>query len=138
MKYEGMSSRIRSNSAKKTTTITTRMAGYNYVEFIMEITDETQHEVADGRMVFATVRDLDGETLVRKRRMVFVKDTPPEVLVKTLKKGARVHVLGMPRIDLALVSWRVRNSAARPEVLTWRLPYEIIVVGVYRVMEEDE
>jgi len=40
-------------------------------------------------------------------------------------------VLGIPRVDLALVSWRARNAPKRPEVLTWNLPYEIIVVGVY-------
>jgi hypothetical protein len=138
VRYENMRSRIRVNKAVGTTTLTTTMAGFNYVEFIMEILDETQHEVADGRMVFATVRDLDGELLVHKRRMVFVKDTPPEQLIKTLPKGKRVHVLGMPRIDLALVSWRARNASARPEVLTWRLPYEIIVVGVYKVVEDEE
>jgi len=138
VRYENMRSRIRVNKQAGTTTITTTMAGFNYVEFIMEILDETQHEVADGRMVFAAVRDLDGELLVRKRRMVFVKDSSPEQLIKTLPKGKRLHVLGVPRIDLALVSWRVRNAAARPEVLTWRLPYEIIVVGVYKVVEDEE
>jgi len=42
-----------------------------------------------------------------------------------------LHVLGIPRIDLALVSWRVRNAGTRPEALRWDLPYEIIVVGVF-------
>ena len=36
-----------------------------------------------------------------------------------------------PRFDLALVSWRARNAQTRPEVLTWNLPYEMIVVGLY-------
>ena len=37
--------------------------------------------------------------------------------------------LGIPRIDLALVSWRLRNGS--PDVLKWSLPYEIVAVGVY-------
>ena len=42
-----------------------------------------------------------------------------------------MHVLGIPRIDLALVSYRTRVADTRPEVLEWNLPYELIVVGVY-------
>jgi hypothetical protein len=34
-----------------------------------------------------TVLDLEAELLVRNRHMVFVKDTPPEITVKDLKKG---------------------------------------------------
>jgi hypothetical protein len=40
-------------------------------------------------------------------------------------------LLGIPRIDLALVSYRTRVSDTKPEVLNWNLPYEVIVVGVY-------
>jgi hypothetical protein len=80
VRYENMRSRIRSKNG--TTTITTTMAGFNYVEFIMEILDEEQFEVSDGRFVMATVRDTDGELLVRQRRMVFMKGTPPEEAVK--------------------------------------------------------
>lgn len=130
-RYENLKSRIIRQPKKKTTTIVTSMAGYNYVEFVMELSEEP-HEVEDGRMVFASVLDIEGELLVRKRRMVFVKDTPPEVAVKTLKKGDKLHVLGLPRIDLALVSWRAKNAKKDPSVLNWNLPYEIIVVGIYK------
>ena len=130
--YETLPSQIKANNQNKTTTIVTGMGGYNYVEFILELNEEgTGFEVPGGRFVMAGVRDLDDELLVRNRRMVFVKGTPPELKVRTLNKGDKMHVLGMPRIDLALVSWRVRNAGSRPEVLTWTLPYEIIVVGVY-------
>jgi len=130
-RYENLKARIIPEAKKKATTIVTSMAGYNYVEFVLELSEEP-HEVEDGRMVFASVHDLEGELLVRKRRMVFVKDTPPELAVKSLKKGDRLHVLGLPRIDLALVSWRAKNAKKDPSVLNWNLPYEIIVVGVYK------
>jgi hypothetical protein len=58
--------------------------------------------------------------------------------VKGLTKGQRLRVLGMPRLDLALVSWRVKNAKTRPEVLTWRLPYEMLIVGVIGVAPDDD
>ncbi|MBI1822488.1 MAG: hypothetical protein HYR79_12340 [Nitrospirae bacterium] len=126
--YENLKSQIK--PGRKTTTIVTSMGGYNYVEFIMEINGD-QRVIDDGRMVMASVHDTEGELLVRNKRMVFLKDTPPEKMVKALKKGDRLHVLGIPRIDLALVSWRSSHSQSKPETLKWNLPYEIIVVGVY-------
>lgn len=69
--------------------------------------------------------------MLRKKRMVFVRDTPPEQAVRDKKEGDCLRVLGIPRLDLALVSWRARNAKANPDALTWNLPYEIIVVGVY-------
>ena len=44
----------------------------------------------------------------------------------------------MPRINLAVVSWRVRNGAARPEVLRWNLPYEIVVVGFFEIVPAED
>jgi hypothetical protein len=130
VKYEN--TRFRIKPGDTTTSLVTGMVGYNYVEFIMEIIDDNQFEAEDGRFVMASVHDLAGELLVRKVRMVFVKDSPPEKAVKKLKKGKRLHVLGMPRVDLALVTWRVKNSKDKPDVLNWSLPYEMIIVGVYK------
>jgi hypothetical protein len=115
----------------KTTTIVTTMVGFNYVEFIMELNEDKQTESEDGRFVMASVLDTQEDLLVRNRRMVLVKDTEPEKAVRNLKKGDKLHVLGIPRIDLALVSWRAKNAKSRPDVLSWSLPYEIIIVGVY-------
>lgn len=135
--YENLSSRIKIGSG--TTTISTRMGGFNYVEFQMQLNHDPV-EIEDGTVVMSRVQDLDGELLVRNRRMVFVKDTPAEEAVRDLRKGQTLHVLGIPRINLALVSWRTHNAGRRPEVLTWQLPYEIVVVGVYGpgVEVEDE
>jgi len=130
LNYENRKSQISMSSTRNTTTITTTMAGYNYVEFKM-VLNGAQQVVADGRFVMAQVLDLQNELLVHARRMVFVKGTAPEQKVQTLQAGDTLHVLGIPRIDLALVSYRVRNRATRPDALTWSLPYEIIVVAVY-------
>ncbi len=130
-RYEITRSKI--TPGKNTTTLVTTMAGYNYVEFLMEL-NENPKPISDGALAMASILDLDGELLVRNRRMVFVAGTPPNEAVKHLKTGDCLHVLGIPRVDLALVSWRVKNAANRPGALTWSLPYEMIVAGVY----EDE
>ncbi len=136
VKYESIPCKI--IPGPDTTKIVTSMAGYNYVEFTMGIIDENQKEIEDGRLVFASVKDLDGELLIHKRRMVFVKDSPPEKAVRNLKKGDSLQVLGLPRVDLSMVSWRTAHSQEKPEVLTWNLPYEIIVVGVEKVIKNDQ
>lgn len=127
-RYENTRAKITKN--KVTTKITSPGLGYNYVDFQMELM-EKPFPVPDGSFARAKVRGWDGELVARKKRMVFVKDTPPELAVRDLEDGDCLRVLGIPRLDLALVSWRTRNSAKRPDVLGWNLPYEIIVVGVY-------
>jgi hypothetical protein len=128
--YENRKSQITLNAKKRTTTIITSMGGFNYVEFRIQL-DEDPVQVSDGTLVFASVMDLDDDLLVQKRRMVFVKGTEPETAVKALKKGGKLHVLGMPRIDLALVSYRTKHVKDTPGILTWNLPYEMLIVAVY-------
>ena len=113
-----------------TTKLMTNMAGFNYVKFRIDLVDEPV-ALDDGTKVFASVSTLDGDLLVRKRRMIFVKDTPPDKAVRKLHKGDHLTVLGIPRVDLALVQWRAEHAQERPEVLDWNLPYEMIVVGVF-------
>jgi hypothetical protein len=115
----------------KTVSIVTLTGLYNDVEFIMEIAEDRQHVVADGRFVIAAARDLDGGLLVERLRMVFAKGTPPERAVSLLKRGDRLHVYGIPRLDFAEISRRVRDSGMNPALLTRPLPYEIIILGVY-------
>ena len=79
----------------------------------------------------AAVLDLKGKQIVPNVRMVFVKDSPPEYRVRGLRRGQRLHVFGLPRIDLSTVAWRARHSGDTPELLRRNLPYEIVVVGVY-------
>lgn len=114
-----------------TVLIATQSGLYNDVEFIMEITDDQQHVVDDGRFVIAAARNLDGDLLVERLRMVFAKGTPPERVVKHLNRGDRLHVYGVPRVDFAEISRRVRDSETNPAILSEPLPYEIIVLGIY-------
>ncbi len=103
----------------------------NDVEFLMEIGGDEQRVVEGGRFVNAAVLDLKGNRLVQKVRMVFVKDTPPEKMVKNLRRGDRLHVFGLPRFDLSIVDWRVKHFKDAPEIPSHNLPYEILIVGVY-------
>jgi hypothetical protein len=114
------------------TTITTTNVGYNYVELIIELNEApTATTSGDGALAFAKVLDLTGELIHRKRRMVFVKDSPPYVAAINQKKGTRLRVVGVPRVDMSLLWWRAQNAVKKPEVLGWSLPYELIVVAVY-------
>lgn len=140
--YEDKKCQITTNPAKRTTKIVTGMAGFNYVEFRIKL-HSAPFQVADGMMVFATVmrlRDQDDEpgeneeddaVLVRNLRMVFLNGTPPDTAVKILGKGAVLHVLGVPRINLKLVSYRRLNRNKIPGILNWNLPYEMLIVAVY-------
>jgi len=128
--YEQLRSYITLNG--DTTTILTTMAGYNYVEFVTAPL-QNQHPASfpDGTGVLATVYDLNGHLLVHKRRMVFVKDSPEENALKSLKPGEGMHVLGVPRISLKLLSFRVAHHAENEQMLDWSLPYEVVIVGFY-------
>lgn len=124
--------RCQISSAQSKTTITTTNVGYNYVEFVLELNEAPVPTTSgDGALAFAKVLDLSGDLIHRRKRMVFVKDSPPYEKVINQKAGTRLHVLGVPRVDLSLVWWRAQNAAKRPEALGWSLPYEMIVVGVY-------
>jgi hypothetical protein len=115
------------------TTLMTTMAGFNYVKFVMTLNeDPVTIPGGDGTVARVAVSTLDGDLLVRRLRMVFLAGTPPEKAVLELHKGDSLTVLGVPRIDLALVAFRAAHAADRPEVLDWNLPYEIVVVGVFK------
>jgi hypothetical protein len=117
---------------KETTTIVTGKGQMNDVEFLMEIREDEQHVITDGRFVNAAVFNLKGNRVLSKVKIVFIEDTPPERIVKNLRRGDRLHVFGLPRVDLSMVAWRARHFANAPEILNLNLPYEIVVVGVYK------
>jgi hypothetical protein len=113
-----------------TVSILTRKGLYNCVEFIMEVDEDHPQIVRDGRFVMASVRDLKGKLLVKRIRMVFMKDTAPEAAVKGLRRGDRLKVYGIPRISFAEISRRIAEYRRNPRLLSENLPYEIIVIGV--------
>ncbi len=115
----------------RTVSLVTRKGLYNDVEFIMEIADDRQTVVRDGRFVTAEVRDLKGKLLAKKIRMVFMKDTPPERAVRDLRRGDRLHVYGIPRVDFSEISRRVAQYREHPGLLNRNLPYEIVIIGFF-------
>jgi hypothetical protein len=134
--YENLSSHIKPGSSQ--TTITTTMAGFNYVEFAIQLNEEPTHTIEDGLTVLASVLDLQGELLVHNRRMVFAQGTEPFEKVRALHKGSTLHVVGIPRINLSLLSFRVAHKAQKPESLDWSLPYEMVVVAAFDDIIETE
>jgi hypothetical protein len=129
--FEKKPCQIIPNASKKTTTINTKKVGFNYVRFVMELSEQEQEPVADGRFVTANILDSKGEPIAEDIRMVFVKDTEAEKKVKTLEEGDTLEVLAIPRINLEEVSNRVKQAKSNPQVLKENLPYEMVVIGVY-------
>lgn len=127
--YEGADCRL--EVTPTAVTFTTSNWLYNDVHFLMRPTGARHQVVADGRFVIADALDSDGTLLVRGLRMVLVKGTAPERAVRALRPGGRLHVWGLPRIDFAEISRRVSAAGHDPSVLKGRLPYEIIILGVY-------
>jgi hypothetical protein len=129
--YESITCRIVPDPETQTTTLFTKKVGYNYVDFKLETEEDEQFITLDGLIVRGRALTLDEDPIVSNRRMVFVHDSAPEKAIRGKPKGTKLHVLGIPRVDLALVSYRARVAASKPEALEWNLPYEIVIVGVY-------
>jgi len=109
-----------------------RMVGYNYVKFVFRLTQRF-HREQDGEFLAGSILSEGGELLVRKRRVGFVEGSAPDNVQKGMQVGQCLTLLGIPRLNLALVSWRIQhaNDAAYPGALKWGMPYEIIAVGTY-------
>lgn len=126
--YERTRSEI--SESGDTVRISTEKAGYNYTEFIAELTADPI-ALTDGTVTYARIYDLNGELIVTKRRLVTAKGTPTDNILKGLKKGAKLQVVGIPRVSLKLVNWRLANhTGTHAGSLTWNLPYELIIVAV--------
>jgi hypothetical protein len=130
-RYEQVRSHITHDAAAKTTTIDTAGIGFNYVKFKIALREDPTFVTDDGLFVRADVLSLDGDVLVKGRRMAFAKGTSAFTAVMKQKKGGTLTVLGIPRIDLALIAWRVEHGDSDPRVLDWNLPYEMIIVGSF-------
>jgi hypothetical protein len=126
-KYEALKSTIKNNGSA--ISITSTKAGYNYTEFIIELAAKPT-SVSDGVMVLAKIFDVSDEeepVIPGLRRMVFVKGTPPADALNGLAKGDRLHVMGIPRVNLT----EVAAAAQSGKTVNTRLPYEMIIVAVF-------
>lgn len=109
--------------------IRTRGIGYNYAEFRIKIKDSNQFVTGDGRFVMCSVIDNSGKTLYSKMRMVFPRGSEAEVKVADLSKGKVMHVLGIPRVNLDMISFRIEHASENPHLLEYNLPVEMIIVA---------
>jgi hypothetical protein len=115
--------------------ITSNKAGFNYAEFQIRLAGKPK-DVGDGYMVFANVYNADAKknddpVVEESRRMVFVKGTKPADAVKDLKKGDKLHVLGIPRVNLNQV-FAIASGLNGDEEYSDSLPYEMIIVAVLK------
>ena len=124
------------SSTNITISFTTKSVGQNYIDMWIRI--DSLWEVDDGAFAFCTVLDSDfdpdndniaDKKVSSKTRVAFVKNSESFNDVIQKNPGDFMHILGTPRISLAILSWREWVSDDRPEVLTWRMPFEIIAAG---------
>jgi hypothetical protein len=118
-------------STPTTIAVTTQNGLYNDIHFVMELGPEPPEIVSDGRFVVAAARELDGDLLVERVRLVLVKDTAPEHAVRQLRQGGRLHIWGLPRVNYAEIARRVARTAPGVDSLPGSLPYEIVVLAVF-------
>jgi hypothetical protein len=134
--------------ANNRTRIVTHAIGYNFVEFLIRLNPAEGHpnslEIEDGHLGMATVFDTDGELVSHRRRMVFIKGTDADDALVGLAAGKRLRVVGIPRISLKLVNWRLdhkddKDAEGHPlNPLRWNLPYEMIIVSAVPVNGDDD
>ncbi|MGC2743348.1 MAG: hypothetical protein WA672_09180 [Candidatus Angelobacter sp.] len=128
-KYEALKSTIKNNGSA--ISITSTKAGYNYTEFIIELAAKPT-SVSDGFLVLAKIIDVSDEeepVVDGFRRMVFVNGTGPakKLVDDKMGKGDRLHVMGIPRVNLT----EVAAAANAGKTVNTRLPYEMIIVAVF-------
>jgi hypothetical protein len=125
--YEKLPLAAKANASA--TLLSSVKAKYNYAEFVIELTSAAA-PVEDGFFALAKVLDREGNTVVdNARRMAFPQGTSPAAIIKSRKKGDRLHVIGIPRLNLERIS-ALTKSAGGAEVKV-NLPYEMIIVGVF-------
>ncbi|HLB54935.1 MAG TPA: hypothetical protein VJK71_07500 [Gemmatimonadales bacterium] len=117
---------------RPTTVVLRTPAGlYNDVHFLMEVTGTEPVVAPDGRILTARALDLNGNVLVEDVRMVFIKDSPPEIEVQRLGPGVRRHVWGLPRVSFAGLLRLIEAAGSDSTPMLAKLPYELVIVGVY-------
>lgn len=111
-----------------------KRAFYNYVDFFIKLATKPK-SVGDGYIVSAEIfatKNFDDPPLVEgRRRMIFAKDSPPANKVKDLGKGATLHVLGIPRVNLHEV-FLIADNLDINEPDEKPLPYEMIIVAILK------
>ncbi|MGA7292272.1 MAG: hypothetical protein WBW85_07025 [Terriglobales bacterium] len=116
------------STANGAVSITSGEGKYNYAEFVIELAGAVQSDGDDGLFVLAKVYDSENQeepVTSDVRRMVLVNNTPPAKQIQSMSTGDRVHVLGIPRVNLSEVT-----AMATSDPTTTTLPYEMIIVAI--------
>ncbi len=103
---------------------------YNYVKFDVELKQKPK-KVSDGYIALATVvaENAEEEDLPGQIRLIFVDGSDGAKAMATAKSGDTFTLLGVPRLNLnAVMSLVKQNGTAQ---FTAKLPYEMIIVGIY-------
>jgi hypothetical protein len=112
------------------TTVTSVTVGFNYTEFDAVLAGAPM-PLNDAIFVLADVLGVSGNSVVSSpRRLVFAAGTKAAsaFTAKSPKKGTKIRVLGIPRVNLDILSDAAAESPG--ETVTRKGAYEIIVVGV--------
>ena len=116
--------------------IMSNKAGFNYTDFEMRLTGNPK-DVGDGFIVLADVfmpgAAANADPLTQEpRRMIFVKGSKPADKVATMSKGGKLHVLGIPRVNLNEVFAVANGLQGHDEYSEGGLPYEMIIVALLK------
>jgi hypothetical protein len=123
-------------ASKTAIMITSNKAGFNYTDFEMRLTGNPK-DVGDGFIVLANVfspgAPANAEPLTQEpRRMIFVKGSPPADKIASMTKGDKLHVLGIPRVNLSEVFAVANGLQGHEEYSEGGLPYEMIIVALLK------
>ncbi len=125
-------------SERNTVTVQTKAIGYNYIRFRVRLHEKPSHRLDDGGLsffgsIFKTGRrsvDDYEVPLVGKTRFILVPGTEPMRILEAMEAGTVADVIAIPRLNFALLSWRVKHERDDPEVLRRTIPYELVILAV--------
>jgi len=124
-------------STATTVTVRTASIGYNYVLFRVKLLETPSHQLDDGGISFyASVFEADDVNaeaevpLTGKVRFILAPGTEPFQVLQQKHALDVVELIALPRLDLALLSWRVAHGTTDPAILSWTIPYEMAVLAV--------
>jgi hypothetical protein len=126
--YEGVTVAIKASNSG--VAIRSPQLKYNYVKFDAELKRKPK-KVSDGYIALASVvsENAEQEDLPGEIRLIFVEGSEGAKAMAAAKSGDSFTLLGVPRLNLnAVMSLVKQNGTAQ---FTAKLPYEMIIVGIY-------
>lgn len=126
--YEKNSISVSANAS--TIVLASSRAVRNYAEFTFQAIGKPAKLDDNGYAVLANVESDTDTPAAQNVRMIFVPDTPPWQAANSLSTGDTLHVIGIPRVNLAAVSDFVDQSGGK--LVTRKMPYEMIIVAVLK------